>query len=1168
MSLTTSRTELPASPYKGLMPYGVEDAPFFFGRDTERENISANLMASRLTLLYGPSGVGKSSVLMAGVANSLLMGARQKLDGFELPGYAVVVFNDWKDDPIDSLNRQIEKAVHQLFEDYQLEPVPPSRLLVESLKLWTERVKGKLLIVLDQFEEYFLYHPQEDGEGTFAYEFPVALNRADLKVNFLISIREDALAKLDKFKGRIPGLFDNYLRIDYLSQEGAKAAIEKPIAEYNRLLPAGVAAYSIEPELVETVLEELKAGRVQLGESGSGKLTHTGQAETRIETPYLQLVMTRLWETEIKNGASKLKLATLTRLGGAEEIVRTHLDEVLATLTEGERETVARIFRHLVTPSGAKIAHSLTDLADYTKKSRTEIEPILAKLGSREIRIVRPVESPGGKAEDTRYEIYHDVLAKAILAWRTKYEKVEAVRETELANRARVRRLLRLGALLGLGFLFVLGLAIVAIVSATDANTQRNNSDNSRATAQAEANRAVTAESNTQEQKQVAEQQRNVAITAQANTEQQKQEAEKQRQLADEQKKEAQASGLVAQARLFQDKGPDLAMLLSVEANRLKDSLATRGNLAEAVNNSLVNTFLRGHTSAVNSVAFSPDGKTITSGSQDSSIILWEVGSGKQLAQLKGHTDEVTSVAFSPDGKTLASGSWDHTIILWEVGSGKQLAQLKGHTDGVLSVAFSPNGKTLASGSYDNTIILWEVGSGKQLAQLKGHTDEVISVAFSPDGKTLASGSWDHTIILWEIASDKQLNQLKGHTNWVYSVAFSPDGKTLASGSADNTIILWEIDTGRQLNQLRGHTSTVTSVAFSPDGKTLASGSEDGTIILWIPGFGKQPDSLKNLKSNVNSITFSPDGKTLASGSQDNSIILWEVSSGKQLAQLKGHTSAVNSVAFSPDGKTLASGSTDGNSILWEVASGKQLNQLRGHVNGVRSVAFSPDGKTLASGGGDKTIIIWEVARGKQLNQLRGHIYGVRSVAFSPDGKTLASGSQDNSIILWEVSSGKQLAQLKGHTNWVYSVAFSPDGKTLASGSTDNTIILWEIDTGKQLNQLKGHTNYVYSVIFSPDGKTLASGSTDGNSILWEVGSGQQLAQFKDPTDYVRSLAFLPDGKNLVSGSWGTDIIFRDVGLESLQAKACHIANRNLTQLEWTQFLGDQPYQKTCPDLP
>jgi WD40 repeat protein len=301
-------------------------------------------------------------------------------------------------------------------------------------------------------------------------------------------------------------------------------------------------------------------------------------------------------------------------------------------------------------------------------------------------------------------------------------------------------------------------------------------------------------------------------------------------------------------------------------------------------------------------------------------------------ATLKGHTSYVSSVVYSPDGRTLASGSLDTTIKLWDVATGKELATLKGHTAEVNSVAYSPDGNTLASGSRDKTIKLWDMATGKAKNTLKGHEDDVTSVKYSPDGKTLASGSFDGTIKLWDVTTGKELITLKGHKGWVNSVAFSPDGKTLASGSSDKTIKLWKGATGEEQATFKGHMSSVFSVAYGPDGKTLASGSLDSTIKLWDMATGNELATLKGhtAGTSVVAVVYSPDGKMLASGSWDSTIRLWDVATGKERATIHGHTGdtgGVLAVAYNPDGKALASGSGDNTIKLWGVPAVKQTDK-------------------------------------------------------------------------------------------------------------------------------------------------------------------------------------------------------------------------------------------------
>jgi WD40 repeat protein len=284
------------------------------------------------------------------------------------------------------------------------------------------------------------------------------------------------------------------------------------------------------------------------------------------------------------------------------------------------------------------------------------------------------------------------------------------------------------------------------------------------------------------------------------------------------------------------------------------------------------------------SVAFSPDGRRLASGSWNNTIKLWDVATGQGVRTLRGHTDWVLSVAFSPDGRLLASASGDHTVKLWDVETGQEVRTLRGHNGGVQSVAFSPDGRLLASGSRDSTVILWDVETGQTVRTLSGHTKQVRSVAFSPDGRLLASASSDQTVKLWDVETGQAVRTLRGHTFWVESVAFSPDGRLLASASSDQTVKLWDVATGQAVRTLRGHTDWVRSVAFSPDGRLLASGSDDQTVKLWDVGvatkdFSSPPEvrTLRGHTASVESVAFSPDGRLLASASDDGTVRLWGI---------------------------------------------------------------------------------------------------------------------------------------------------------------------------------------------------------------------------------------------------------------------------------------------------
>ena len=522
-----------------------------------------------------------------------------------------------------------------------------------------------------------------------------------------------------------------------------------------------------------------------------------------------------------------------------------------------------------------------------------------------------------------------------------------------------------------------------------------------------------------------------------------------------------------------------------------------------------------GHSAWGRSVCYSPDRKYVVSGSEDKTINIWEIETGRCIRTLEGHTDTVYAVCYSPDGKYIASGSGDGTIKLWEVSSGSCVKTLKAKTV-VTSLSYSPDGRYVASGSWDKTIKLWDVASGECIKVFAGHTDLINSVCYSPNGKYIVSGSKDKTIKLWEVATGECIKTLAGHTDRINSVCYSPDGKYIVSGSEDKTIKLWEAATGECIKTLSEHTSPVYAVAYSLDGKTVASGSFDHTIKLWEVASGSCVKTLK-AKTVVTSLSYSPDGAYLASSFWDNEIKLWDIATEKCIKTFGGHTNSVSSVAYSFDGKYLATSSADGVK-LWNVTTGEHVKKLNGQGN----VVYSPDGKYIASRT-SKVVNLSEVATGECIKRFEGHTDTIYSVAYSPDGKYIASGSEDKTIKLWKVATGECVKTFEGHTDTVYSIAYSPDGKYVASGSKDETINIWEVASGKCIKTLIGHTSYVTSIAYSPNGKYIASGSLDYTIKLWEVASGNCVKTFECGGP-VTSVCYRPDGTYLASCSWDDSI--------------------------------------------
>jgi WD40 repeat protein len=1141
--------EQQSTPYVGLVPYGESDAAFFFGRDTEKRVVGGNLRASDLTLLYGASGVGKTSLLRAGVVHDLQAQRETTVltDSNRAP-FTVCVFSAWRDDPLPGLMETIRAAASEALGGAELPPWSPGSGVAETLRGWTESVRT-LLVILDQFEDYFLYHPDEEGEGTFFEEFPKVVNDENLRVHFLVSIREDALAKLDRFKGSIPRLFANYVRVEHLDRAAARRAIEGPVEEWNRR-HGEEAPYTLEPGLVDAVLDAASDGGLALVRNGA-RASAAPSTGGGVEAPFLQLVMERIWRATADAGERDLTLARLQALGGPQRIVENHLLEALGTLSAEEQVVAADLFRFLVTRSKTKIAHPASDLVEWTGRSEGEATTVLEKLSRPEGgRILRRVPPPAEGAGETRYELFHDVLADPILEWRREFEQ-------DVRRKAAIRRVARIAGGLAVLLAIVGGLGIWALVQRSEAQTATR-SATSLALASTAARQLATRPDN--------------ALLLGLESYRSSPTPEAASAVVDA-LETARLSGATAILRGGQDGVRTIAVSRDGSTLAAADFDGTL-RLFDLRESKPLGEPFRAHTAEVWGLAFSPDGKTLVSSSFDDTVRFWRVEDQSQAAEpVDPGIGAVLTVAYAPDGRTIALGGSD-TVQLWQVEPPKLLRTLRGHTGSVHSVAFSPDGAMLASGG-GTTVRRWDARTGKPLGgPLEGHGDTVASVAFSPDGRTIASGGLDGDVRLWVARTGAPVGRpLEAGAGQVWAVAFSPDGETLASSGFDGTVRLWKVETGKPAGDpLRGHTRAVIAVAYTPD-ETLASSSYDGTARLWDPAaLIRLGDPIGTHDDRVSAVSVSADGSTVASGSYDQTVRLWDPGRS-EAARLLGDDGldAVEDVVYSPDGSRLAAADAGGSVWVWEDAAGEPT-RLESDAS-VQDIAFDEGGNTIAAGDSEGSIRLWDVSTHDEKSELlTGHEGPVWSVALSPDGGTLVSAGSDGTVRVWDVDGREELGRLplvEGEV--VLAVALAPDGKTLATGSVGGALRLWDLPSRVPLGEpARSHAPAnVESAAFSSDGSVLATGGGDGTIRLWDAPDlrslGRPLGRHEGA---VYGVAFGPDAALASGGNDGTvrlwdGILWRD--LAELESEICSLVIGNLSQSEWQELAPGLPERTTCP---
>ena len=764
------------SPYPGLLPYSPGDAERFFGRDAETRIAADNLRASRLTVLYGQSGVGKSSLLRAGVfplLNGQLSATRE---------FSVMLLQDWRTDPILQLRQGAGAAGGETLE--------------AALQHKVADYGSELLLIFDQFEDFFQYgHPRE-GDASLLAQLPLLLASTGVEVHLLIGIREDALALLDSLKRRVPAIFDNVVPLNHLSREAALDAMRRPLDGTR---------WRLEPQVAAAVLDELQRTQPS-GTQG-------------IQSPYLQLVMRRWWSYARDHNLEELTRDSLVSgLGGPGRIIERHFDEAIEGLPPKARQDSARIFGPMITPTGRSMTQTVSEIAGASRMRPATARATLEEL--RKARLLVTAPTPMGMSpQDTAYEFAHDLLARRALDWRRR-EELRAAR----------RRIIRYAVL-----------AVVTTLAAVWAILRWNESVRAKVLVSATISHARDNLGRDPEL--------SVLLAAYAADRTRGQDTNVSNAALDVLHQAIVTNPLEAVVQvpgsfLFgADWSPD-GRTIAVGSN-------SSGNVSfiDAATYKVSGDPVRGV--AVYQLRWRPQGDHVATITGDWNVRLINAGDRTQKI-LPTNTQTSTSnradVSWCADGVHVV-GSSGTRVVLWGPGTTTiwpDTEDAKQFAYAINAVDVTPDCKTVAIAAGGRITPLWSPDS-QTTKQFVSHLPMVynrttneqngtVCLRWDPTGNTLASAGSDGVVTIENPNHKEQgTRYLGGHYGRVYSIDWSPDGSKIATGGVDGTARIWDTTTGSALSVLFSRQQRVLTVAWNRDGTKLLTTGEDNNVKIWAP---------------------------------------------------------------------------------------------------------------------------------------------------------------------------------------------------------------------------------------------------------------------------------------------------------------------------------------------
>lgn len=1064
------------APYPSLRAFTAAEAVFFFGRSVETRHLTDRVRNHPFTAVFGASGAGKSSLVMAGLLPTL---GNDWLARTMVPG----------ERPLTALAQTLATAspyaatFAEEFEAAMKQSHDALAGILTSIARDAPEVRTILLIV-DQFEEVFTYakkpHVLADGGYEFIANICHAVNGHRDLIRVVITLRADFFE---------PCLGIAELRSQLQAHQLLLGALDDASLREAILLPAQSVGALFERGLVERILTDMR------GRPGA--------------LPLLQTALAELWRRRRGVWLTHEDYNSIHGIGGA---LNQLADRIYAELSLHQQQLARSLLVRLVA-LGEAATHTRRRVRrhelDIVGADPGEIDRLLLRLSDQDVRLI--------STDRDTVELTHEAL---IDGWDTLHEWLRQ-NETDL----RTHRQLTEDALHWYdngrddSYLYR-GLRLAA---ARDW-AERKGGEMSRLEDQ-----YLTASRQVEESVRAREAlDRTVARAGQSIFE------------LENSPEEAILLAVLAAADAPDDPLVQRAMFRVHDTARIQRILRGHDDRISSVTwhpagevlatgsydgtvrlwdvaSGKICAVLTGHLNCVTCIAFDPAGVRIASGSWDNTAKIWDLTSNKTLLTLEGHEEMVSSVTWSPSARSLATGSQDKTARIWDVATGESRCVLRGHNEWVRSVEWHPNEKAVLTGSYDHTAKLWKIPSGRLVKTLKGHDGPVPAVAWSADGTEALTASEDGTIQLWNMSEHSSVRRIRVHTSPVYCVAWIPDGRLAVTGSEDGQVRVFDVDTGTLTLTLPGHKGWVSSVAWSPGGSTIASGSEDATarVSSYLPaGFAARP--IGEHDGWVSSASWRPDGYAVATAGRTGVTRIWNPGSAAEIVRL-GDTQTLT-VAWSPSGNFLACGGWAGALTIWETASWTVAYTGALHRDRITTLAWAPGEDLLASGSYDGTARLWSTHDWAEVGRVDNNNW-VMDVAWSPEGDRLVIASWNNDAQIWRIAAETDetaLSNLTGHTASLHAADWSRSGRLVLTSSGDGTARLWDPDTLNQVYRVGA--GEAHTAAFNPVHQQIVTGSRDGGLRLWSIASGMDLlATFQHPASILTAV-WRPDGEEVLTG--------------------------------------------------